>query len=98
MKTNKKWGSGGFKVLAVLAVTQVFCKRVITPLFATPLAAWLKGLVDKKGKTKGNEQAPVNNDTKAQNNVSQKENVQFAGYNVFNPSNTFKSFERMIQQ
>ena len=102
LKTNKKWGSGGFKVLAVLAVTQVFCKRVITPLFATPLAAWLKGLVDKKNKP---EASSVNTDNKVseQNQsaetVAKNENVQFAGYNnLFLPTATFQQFNKMINK
>lgn len=67
LKVNQKWGKAGFKVLAVLFVTQVFCKRVITPLIATPVTSFLKTKIEgRKQKNTENETPKVANETKPQ--------------------------------
>ena len=57
LKVNAKWGKAGFKVLAVLFVTQVFCKRVLTPLIATPVTSIIKDKIEAMKKNKETKQA-----------------------------------------
>lgn len=56
----RKLASGGFSLLLVLAFTQVFLKRVVTPFCATPMAHYFKEFAEKReAKQKANE--PNNN-------------------------------------
>lgn len=73
LKVNQKWGKAGFKVLAVLFITQVFCKRVITPLIATPVASVLKNKLEKYEK----EHAPKDNQDVKNNTDKNKASQPF---------------------
>ena len=50
MEANKKWAKAGFKVMAVLLVTQVIAKRVIVPFLSTPMAGIFKEQLEKREK------------------------------------------------
>lgn len=50
LSKRKKIAEGGFKVIAVLLVTQVIAKRIITPLLATPMAGIFKEQLEKREK------------------------------------------------
>lgn len=63
MEANKKWAKAGFKVMAVLLVTQVLAKRVIVPFLSTPMAGVFKEQLEKREKKQaakklGQEQPP----------------------------------------
>ncbi len=63
MESNKKWAKAGFKVMAVLLVTQVIAKRVIVPFLSTPMAGVFKEQLEKREKKQaakklGQEQPP----------------------------------------
>lgn len=45
-----KWLSVGFSAFTMLVGTQIFCKRVVTPYIATPLAGWFNNKYLKKDK------------------------------------------------
>ena len=61
--TMRKLASGGFSLLLVLAFTQLFLKRVVTPFCATPMAHYFKEFAEKReAKQKEKEQ----NGTQAQ--------------------------------
>lgn len=45
---NKKYAEAGFKVMAVLLITQVIGKRVINPFLSTPMASVFKNQMDKR--------------------------------------------------
>lgn len=48
-KGKMKWLNIGFNTITMLVATQVICKRVFTPMLATPLAGWFKKkFLDKK--------------------------------------------------
>jgi len=46
-----EWLKIGFSVITTLLGTQVFTKRVLTPLFSPPIAGWYKHTVLEKNKT-----------------------------------------------
>lgn len=46
-KTSKKTAKAGLEVLFALVLSQIVCKRIITPLFATPTADHVKKLMQK---------------------------------------------------
>lgn len=48
MDVSKKWAKAGFKVMAVLLVTQVIAKRVIVPFLSTPMAGVFKEQLEKR--------------------------------------------------
>lgn len=61
---NKKYASAGFKVIAVLLVTQVIAKRIITPLLATPMAGVFKEQLEKREKAQAALHPEKKNDVK----------------------------------
>lgn len=100
LKINQKWGKAGFKVLAVLFITQVFCKRVITPLIATPVTAFLKNKIGKKGENTEAKNESTTNDSKVvkpeAKNVAfhSTEASQSKPFTIDN--NTFSAFRQYI--
>lgn len=60
----KKLASGGFSLIFVLAFTQIFLKRVVTPFLATPMAHYFKEFAEKreakqKSKETGDQAQPL---------------------------------------
>ena len=47
LEKGKKFGKAGFGVIVGLVISQIFCKRVITPFFATPLAGVFKNQMEQ---------------------------------------------------
>lgn len=64
-KDARKLGEAGFGVIAVLVFSQIFCKRVVTPTLATPLADVIKKQFEKyemkhgKGTASGDDTPPT---------------------------------------
>ena len=48
IKQNKGIAKTGMKVIATVAATQILCKRVIVPLFATPMATYFRKEFEKR--------------------------------------------------
>lgn len=56
--TMRKLASGGFSLLLVLAFTQVFLKRVVTPFCATPMAHYFKEFAEKREAKQKEQETP----------------------------------------
>lgn len=50
LMNNRKYAEAGFKVMAVLIITQVVGKRIINPLLSTPMAGIFKEQMEKREK------------------------------------------------
>ena len=89
IKQNKGIAKTGMKVIATVAATQILCKRVIVPLFATPMASYFRKEFEKRDKkNKGAEpQDTVSFENTAKKDVSAAGNVK-----IKNLPQCFQSF------
>ena len=76
--TLRKLASGGFSLLLVLAFTQVFLKRVVTPFCATPMAHYFKEFAEKREAKQKEKQSQNNQAQPLEPAESLKQNINVA--------------------
>ncbi len=93
IKQNKGIAKTGMKVIATVAATQIICKRIIVPLFATPMASYFRKEFEKRDKKNGGINAQPPQDTVSfENSSSKKDDDIKTNVKISNMPECFQSF------
>lgn len=92
IKQNKGIAKTGMKVIATVAATQILCKRVIVPLFATPLASYFRKEFEKRDKKNGGAELQPQQDTVSFENSLKNGSDVKTNVKISDMPNCFQSF------